>query len=149
MSLVAAIMWIIADFIDLSCRPPPCYQNYVAAKAVQRLRNEGLPYSIRQLPEAVNPVPAAFSRPSMPDKPYQVSLTMHSVVTTSRRSTASRAGNAAMRKPSTSQAGDTFLGYCRPWHALMSQRSSTRWPCAQQFRVPAQICCSSSSTSSQ
>ncbi|CAL8465021.1 g4556 [Coccomyxa elongata] len=51
--------------------PPPCYQNYVAAKAVQRLRSEGLPYSIRQLPEAVNPIPAAFNRPSMPDKPYQ------------------------------------------------------------------------------
>ncbi|BDA50615.1 probable CCR4-NOT transcription complex subunit 3 at N-terminal half [Coccomyxa sp. Obi] len=51
--------------------PPPCYQNYVAAKAVQRLRSEGLPYSIRQLPEAVTPIPAAFSRPSLPDKPYQ------------------------------------------------------------------------------
>jgi hypothetical protein len=56
------------------CRPPPCYQDYVPLNAVQRLTSEGVAYSIRQLPEPLNPMPAAYIKPSMPGKPHQVTL---------------------------------------------------------------------------
>lgn len=55
------------------CSPLPCYRDYTASNIVQQLRSEGLPYSIRQLPETLNPMPTAFSKLFMPEKPYQVS----------------------------------------------------------------------------
>lgn len=53
-------------------RPVPGNRDYTASNTVQRMKAEGLAYSVRQLSEATNPMPAAYKGKYWPERPSQV-----------------------------------------------------------------------------